>query len=263
MGLPPEAASALDEPLQLARWRDWAAAKLLATQVANQLQAHHIWVTTEICEGQPAKAALKRTTDRTPDLIVIGAKGFSTPDKVRLDPTVYELADGANCSVLIVRPALQVRPLSTILAVHGSPQTWRIIEFLSTLSLPNWAKVTVVSVVEEKVSISAAIGTINSDLSPAGLPPVVQPALLIPPEVGAAEICTREVVSRLHTYGVQSRGMTCSGHPVNEILNAAEQRNAVLIVLGARGHTCAEPFGLGSVAQQVAKEAACSVLIVR
>jgi nucleotide-binding universal stress UspA family protein len=262
MDSPPEAASAPDETVQLARWRDWAAAKLLATQVANQLQAHHVWVTTEICEGQPARTALDRIPDRAPDLIVIGAKGTGTAGQVGLDPVIYELADRANCSVLIVRPSLRVRPLSTILAVHGCPQTWRIIEFLSILSLPNWARVTVVSVTEERASISAAKGAINDGLSP-DLQPIAQSAILAPPELSEAEICTREVISRLRSYGVRSQGLTCFGHPANEILNAAAQRDVALIVIGAGSQICPESSRLGSVAGRVLKEAASSVLVVR
>jgi nucleotide-binding universal stress UspA family protein len=262
MGSSPEAPGALDETLQLARWRDWATAKLLATQVANQLQAHHLRVTTEICEGQPAKVALARTTDRAPDLIVIGAKGFSTPGKVRLDPAVYELADGANCSILVAHPSVSVRPLSTILAVDGSPQTWRIVEFLCALSPSNWAKITVVHVSEEKVRISAGRKSINRYLAP-GAWPVAQPAILDTPETCTAEEYVTEVVGYLHTYGVQGRRLTCFGHPANEILRAGKQRDAVLIVVGARGQTRAAPFGLGGVAQRVVREAACSVLVVR
>jgi nucleotide-binding universal stress UspA family protein len=250
------------ETLQMARWRDWTAAKVLATQVANQLQAHHLRVATEIGEGQPAEVALGHTAGRSTDLIVISAKGLSATGEVRLDPAVYKLADRANCSVMMVRPSLQVRPLSTILAVDGSPQTWRTVEFLSAFSLSDWASVTVVSVAEEKVDIPAAMGSINSYLSP-GISQVAQPAILGAPESYAAEVCATQVVSRLHEYGVQGWSITPFGHPANEILNAAKQCNAVLIVIGARGQTRPEPFRLGRVAQRVVKEASCSVLVVR
>jgi nucleotide-binding universal stress UspA family protein len=89
------------ETLQMARWRDWTAAKVLATQVANQLQAHHLRVATEIGEGQPAEVALEHSAGRSTDLIVIGAKGLSATGEVRLDPTlkVQELTEMALKSV--------------------------------------------------------------------------------------------------------------------------------------------------------------------
>jgi nucleotide-binding universal stress UspA family protein len=259
---PPGTRDALAETVELARWRDWAAAKLLATQVTKQLQAHHLVVEAEICEGQPTEAALVRSTDRAADLIVIGAKGLGAPGKVRLDPAVYKLAEEANCSVLVARPLVPVQPLSTVLAVDGSPQTWRIVEFLCALSPSNWAKITVVHVSEEKVRISAGRKSINRYLAP-GAWPVAQPAILDTPETCTAEEYVTEVVGYLHTYGVQGRRLTCFGHPANEILRAGKQRDAVLIVVGARGQTRAAPFGLGGVAQRVVREAACSVLVVR
>jgi nucleotide-binding universal stress UspA family protein len=130
------------------------------------------------------------------------------------------------------------------------------------LSLPNWARVTVVSVTEERASISAAKGAINDGLSP-DLQPIAQSAILAPPELSEAEICTRAVISRLRSYGVRSQGLTCFGHPANEILNAAAQRDVALIVIGAGSQICPESSRLGSVAGRVLKEAASSVLVVR
>lgn len=258
----PEARGALAEMVELARWRDWAAAKLLATQVTNQLQAHHLAVETEICEGQPVEVALAHAADRAADLIVIGAKGLGTPGKVRPEPVGYKLAAEANCSVLVARLSVPVRPLSTILAVDGSPQTWRTVKFLCALSLADWAKITVVSVSEEKGRISAGGKSINRYLAPSTRPGT-QTAILDTPEMCTAEEYVTEVVRHLHTHGVQGRGLTCFGHPANEILGAAKQRDAALIVIGARGQTRTTPFHLGGVAQRVVKEASCSVLVVR
>ena len=57
--------------------------------------------------------------------------------------------------------------------------------------------------------------------------------------------------------------MTSAGQAATEILAAAWEHDADLIVIGARGRTRAEPFPLGSVAQKIVKYAACSVLLVR
>lgn len=60
---------------------------------------------------------------------------------------------------------------------------------------------------------------------------------------------------------VQTRVL--SGHPADEIIQAAGEMHSDLIVLGARGRTAAERFLLGSVSQKVARYAPCSVLVMR
>jgi nucleotide-binding universal stress UspA family protein len=52
-------------------------------------------------------------------------------------------------------------------------------------------------------------------------------------------------------------------YPADEILAAAQEQDADLIVVGARGRTRAGPFRMGDVAQKVVKYGSCSVLVVR
>jgi nucleotide-binding universal stress UspA family protein/GNAT superfamily N-acetyltransferase len=52
-------------------------------------------------------------------------------------------------------------------------------------------------------------------------------------------------------------------HPAEALIAAAEEHDADLIVVGGKGGTAAARFLLGSVADQVARHAPCSVLIVR
>lgn len=54
-----------------------------------------------------------------------------------------------------------------------------------------------------------------------------------------------------------------SGSAFDEILSRAREWRADLIVLGAKGTTSLEESILGGTAEQVMKEAPCSVLIVR
>jgi len=54
-----------------------------------------------------------------------------------------------------------------------------------------------------------------------------------------------------------------SGHPVKVILAEADQSDADLIVIGARGHSAIGRLLIGSVSDSVATHAKCSVLVVR
>lgn len=53
------------------------------------------------------------------------------------------------------------------------------------------------------------------------------------------------------------------GNPTHEILETAEEIQADLIVIGARGHSSLERILVGSVSDAVATHAHCSVLVVR
>jgi nucleotide-binding universal stress UspA family protein len=54
-----------------------------------------------------------------------------------------------------------------------------------------------------------------------------------------------------------------AGHPAQEIVRAADDQGADLIVVGHSGHSGVWGRFLGSTAEKVSRHAACSVLIVR
>jgi nucleotide-binding universal stress UspA family protein len=243
-GLSPETQRVVDESLADLRRQEWAAAETLTAQVAGRLRAHDLTVETQVLEGRPAAVILEQAGALAADLIVIGAKGLSAPDEFRLGATAHKLAHYADCPVLVVRSPGRVQLLST----DGSPEAQRAAEFLCALSLPRWAEVTVVSVAEAK----------EGGLSGASLPEALRRTLLDAAGVRAAE--TRE---NLGACGAQVQSVVRLGHPADEILSAAQEQDADLIVVGARGRTRAGPFRMGDVAQKVVKYASCSVLVVR
>lgn len=63
--------------------------------------------------------------------------------------------------------------------------------------------------------------------------------------------------------GVEVTAAIRHGKPDHEILKAAEELDAKLIVVGSKGLTGVEEFLLGGVATNVAKHAHCSVLVAR
>lgn len=67
--------------------------------------------------------------------------------------------------------------------------------------------------------------------------------------------------------GVQSRGLPCEtsvkfGLPTDEILAAAKEHGAEMIVMGSHGHGALYHLFSGSVVTGVLKQAACPVLVV-
>lgn len=248
VGLSPETQRMVDESLSDLRQQEWAVAETLTTQVANRLRAHDLVVEVLVREGRPAEVILEQAVTQSANLIVIGAKGLSARDEFRLGATAHKLAHYADCAVLVVRSPERAQLLSAILATDGSPEAQRAAEFLCALSLPRWTEVTVVSVAEAKGGI----------LPGASLPESLRRTLF-----DAAKSCADEMMQSLCECGAHVRSTVRFGHPADEILSAAQERDADLIVVGARGRTRAGPFRMGDVAQKVVKYASCSVLVVR
>ena len=67
----------------------------------------------------------------------------------------------------------------------------------------------------------------------------------------------------LERAGIAATGLAPVGDPADEILKAAKQVDAELIVMGARSLGTIERLVLGSVSTKVMHEASCDVLIVK
>jgi nucleotide-binding universal stress UspA family protein len=65
------------------------------------------------------------------------------------------------------------------------------------------------------------------------------------------------------SQGVDVETHAREGEPAKVILDVAQEQNADLIVVGARGLTGFERFLLGSVSSKLSHHASCSVMIVR
>ncbi|MEL7640091.1 MAG: universal stress protein [Solidesulfovibrio sp.] len=66
-----------------------------------------------------------------------------------------------------------------------------------------------------------------------------------------------------HFKGLPAKGQVLTGYPAEEILKAAEDCHADMIVMGTHGRTGIDRIIFGSVAEKVVKTAACPVLTVK
>jgi nucleotide-binding universal stress UspA family protein len=67
----------------------------------------------------------------------------------------------------------------------------------------------------------------------------------------------------LHRKGIAATGLAPTGDPADEIVAAAKQFQAELVVMGARSLGAVERLVLGSVNTKVMHQAVCDVLIVK
>jgi nucleotide-binding universal stress UspA family protein len=85
------------------------------------------------------------------------------------------------------------------------------------------------------------------------------------PEHGAREAKRQldEAKAILAEDGVEAEFIQAVGNPAAEIITAAEERDADLIVVGHRGRSAISRFIEGSVSDRVVRHATCDVLVVR
>ena len=151
-------------------------------------------------------------------------------------------------SILVARPPTRT-PELVLLAVDGSPFSLDAARFLASFPLPAEADVRVVVCVtswtEEYDSIQA--GNFIE--------------LLAAERAHAAEIAQR-AIDILAEHGRRARPMIRDGDPKREILDAAREIGADLIVTGVRGMGGFRGLVLGSVSRAISKAASCSTLVV-
>jgi nucleotide-binding universal stress UspA family protein len=77
-------------------------------------------------------------------------------------------------------------------------------------------------------------------------------------ERGLRELAAAHAVSK-----VDSRTMVRTGKPFLEIIHAAQEEHADLIIIATHGHTGVEHILFGGTAEKVVRKAPCEVLVVR
>jgi nucleotide-binding universal stress UspA family protein len=134
--------------------------------------------------------------------------------------------------------------------------------------------------VDDSKSSDAALEAVIAQISPQGAEVlvlhVVEPITIAPPpemsrsyapeleiQIKEAHELVEREAQKLRAAGFKARGEVQTGDIREKILDAAAELGADLIVLGSHGRKGVQRFLLGSVAENVARHAQCSVEIVR
>jgi len=169
----------------------------------------------------------------------VGSRGFDALDRFLLGSVSTQVVLHAPCSVLIVKePPRPVHRL--VVAVDGSAASEKAIRFVLQDLLPQWQL------------RSTEIVLVH-----------VMPLLKYPEVKEAGKKLFKRYVDRLVNAGFAVTEAPRLGRPADEIIAVAKQKQADLIVMGAKGLGAVGRFILGSVSTKVAQNSPCSVLVVR
>ena len=229
-------------------------AETLLAEEAARFEGINGTVETCMQSGHPADVIVQLADERQSDLVVVGARGQSRSQRFLLGSVSQKVARHAGCSVLVTRPTgiseSGDRPVRILIAHDGSESSHQAVELLARF---HWG-----------TAVEIVVLHVLSDVRQYGLTVYEKDQELQETDAANAEKMLAEAVERLSgsTPHVISR-LVRGEHPAEEILTAAEETEADLVVVADRGQSRIQRFLLGSTSQSVLTHAACSVWIVR
>lgn len=158
---------------------------------------------------------------------------------------------------VFAREEKEAKHMNVLLPIDGSPYSEMAISMVKALQFPASTRVVVLGVLPEH----AFFGGVHFHSI-----------------IGRGEDCLgghhdyleqKEVemlqgtLKTLRALGIRAEAMSCWGSPGGEILKAARDLRAQLIIVGGKGERGASRSALGDVAQKVIKDAQTSVILVK
>jgi nucleotide-binding universal stress UspA family protein len=245
LDLPPDALTAIDELREREATEHFAA---LEPTLAGRGRA----IKTRVVLGRAASVIVDEARRLEADVVVVGSRGLGPFRSALLGSVAAEVVDHSPCPVLVARIP---RVSRLVLGTDGSSEAALAEAVVSEWPIFHGLPVEVVAV--------------------AAIPPIVSGSFVRHAGASAAEARTIEAIrvgaqkildataKRLHTAGVKTRTSVRGGDPAQQLIEAANETGADLIVTGSRGATGLARLLLGSVARGVLQYAPCSVLIAR
>lgn len=244
MELPPDALIALDREMREEIDTDLARTR---ARVAHGDRA----IDTAMRRGRSATEIVAEADRVRSDLIVVGSRGRGPLATMLLGSVAAEVVDHAHSPVLVARTTKLTR---LVVADDGSTEAARGVKLVGAWPIFRGIPTRVVSV----APVYAVTG-----YGPIRHPDAKQSyAEGVDALRGLHGFIAEDAAERLSKAGVPATSDTRFGDPANEIITAALEHDADLIVMGCRGRTGLERVMLGSVARNVLTHAPVSVLIV-
>lgn len=224
-------------------------------RTSEELSRPGVTVRTATRTGTRACEIIEAADEARVDLLVIGSQGHTALEAFLIGSITQNVARHARCSVLVARkPLHDLR--SVVLAVDSSAYAAQAVTFTTHLPLPADTEVVVAHV---NPALNPAPSLYSSDLS------VFERALEEERrQIHEAGIeLVEQACRRLTDTGLRATTAVPEGDPATEVLKLAEEREADLIITGARGVSLIQSLLMGSVADRLLRSARCSLLVAR
>ncbi len=222
--------------------------------VVRHLRAANRSVEGAVLRGRPATVIVDEASTFDADLVIVGSRGRGPIASLVLGSTSSEVVDHAPCPVLVARTSGLTRVL---LAADGSPSAATAEALIARWPIFDGLPIHV-------VSVSDLVQPRQTEIAAPTSGQVIEAHARDLKEATAEhQRIADESVERLRAAGRDSTSEVRTGNAAEEIIAAAREWNADLVVLGSRGRTGLTRLLLGSVARNVVHGSAASVLVVR
>lgn len=226
-------------------------------QVREQVRAFFnragaVDIDVQIDSGRPANRILERAGSLPADLIVIGTHGTGGFEYLVLGSVTEKVLRKATCPVMTVPPHGRTTgklPFKRLLCpVDFSDSSLAALDFAFSLAQGGEAELTLLHVFEWPAEVTSAFFNIAAYREEVERDASARLQLLIPLSIN--EWC-RPTTRVVH------------GKAYREILGAATEDGADLIVMGVHGRNALDLMLFGSTTNQVIRRATCPVLTLR
>jgi len=216
-------------------------------------------VSTVVTTGHPAEAIIDVAAQSVPDLIVMGNRGMKAIGSLLLGSVTRAVAIKSPQAVLVVKPPQEKPdgPLKVLFATDGSDCAREAERVLSMIPFHPDTSVTA-------VYVSLLTYMDIPDRFCTGLDERLKKIMegLKEAETKHAEKVLAQARTRLMDRFQKVTVLIKNGDPSEQILQAAQEKQADVVALGSRGMRGVSGM-LGSVARNVLAHADCSVLICK
>jgi nucleotide-binding universal stress UspA family protein len=217
-------------------------------------------IQTESVTDSPGWAIVKKAEAWPADLVVVGAQGHSALDRALLGSVSQMVTTHVPCSVRVGRSNLRAvgEPLHLLIGYDGSAHADKVVEEVANRHWPAGSQVDLIT----------AIDPLLSAINPWSIPGLYtwlrgNPTDLLATVEAWVTKMAHGAASTLHMRGLAVETVIQHGNPKAILIQAAAQREADCLFVGARGLSRVERMLLGSVSTAVVAQAPCSVEIVR
>jgi nucleotide-binding universal stress UspA family protein len=248
-------AGSTDAPRALLEHGLWDEAAQHVHGAAELLRAGGFEAAETVRAGHPAETIVTHAIAGEPDLIVLGTRGLRGLRRRVVGGVSSKVARYAPSSVLVARTAGPIR--SILLGYDASPDADEALELVARLPLHGGAHVTVLSAYD-------VVRPFSSGLAPTMVAQVhaaYRDSLRWARE--AAEVMASSAQQRLLERGVTATHRTAAGLAHEQLVLAASELSADLLVVGSRGLSAIQRFFLGSTSAALVTQPPTSVLVAR
>jgi nucleotide-binding universal stress UspA family protein len=230
-----------------------AQAKPVLAELAKRIEADGAKVKVEIVTGPAAYMIEQAALDENKELVVVST-GPRADGQSTFGSTSAHVARHAPCSTLVLRRgAKRATDSSVLIAIDGSEHCLKAIE--SAIKKFNG------KIENKKINLIyiANISPMVAAVSPRGFVVAMEENLMMEGEV---HLATAKKILTDHGF-TNVDIILKTGSPAHEIIKAADETGAELLVIGAQGKGAIKHFLMGEVANKIVTHAAVATLVAR